>query len=305
MKISRITLGTVQIGLEYGIANKTGKPAQASALEMLDYAWKNGINSFDTAPAYGNSETIIGTFVSSYLKDIDNLIITSKLPGIPDIESISKDILYERVKNHVNQSLSALKIKNIPVYLLHKPNDLFSSKNTLIECLTRIKNEGLIGKIGVSIYEPWEVELALNYKELEAIQIPINVLDHRLINSGLLDRLKKRNFVVFARSVYLQGLFMLDPENIPKYLEPAKKHIRKLRELCTQYQLDMDALCFLFVRDLPAITSVVIGAEKLGQVERNISLLNQPPIPDLLKKEIMENFKTIPENIVNPSKWNK
>jgi aryl-alcohol dehydrogenase-like predicted oxidoreductase len=305
MDPSKITLGTAQLGLEYGIANRTGKPDEANARAILDYAWNNGINSFDTAPAYGNSEEIIGRFIDSRLKSNPDIVVISKLPGIPEIESFSKDMLLDKVRNQVIQSLKSLKIKTIPFYLLHRPKELFTSKNILLECLLRVQKEGLIDKIGVSIYDPSEVEQALTYKELKAIQIPINVFDHRLIDSGLLARLEKKKFVVFARSVYLQGLFMLPIEGVPKHLERAKAPLSLLKDMAKRYELDVDALCFSFVRDLDGITSIVTGAEKIEQVARNCAILKQIALPGTLKKEIMETFCSIPEDIINPSKWNK
>jgi aryl-alcohol dehydrogenase-like predicted oxidoreductase len=306
MQISKLTLGTAQLGLEYGIANKSGKPEFSSALELLEYSWRHGINSFDTAPAYGNSEEIIGAFIETIVNSTGDVVIVSKLPGIPDIESLSMEELYDRVKTSVLNSLRALRLQSLPVYLLHRPSELFSSENGfLLDCLERIKDEGLVEKIGVSIYEPNEAELALTYKELKTIQIPINVFDHRLIDSGILDKLKNRGFLVFARSVFLQGLCLLQPDSIPEYLNEAKPMVMQLHDIAMKYNMDLDAMCFLFARDLPGITSVVVGSETIEQIKRNISILKLPRIKSPLTREIIETFQSVPEYIINPSKWNK
>ncbi len=306
MKISQITLGTAQLGLNYGVSNFTGKPDFNSTIEILKFAWKNGINTFDTAPAYGNSEEIIGSFISSISKkDVENIVISSKLSKIELKENISFEILYNHIKKELFQSINNLKIKSIPIYLLHNVSDIYLKNGLVIECLNQIKNEGLINRIGVSVYNPEEVESSINFKDIDVIQVPINIFDHRLIKTGLLRKLKSKNYIIFARSIYLQGLFFINPEKLPKYLESAKKPLLKLKDLINECNIDIARLALLFVRDLPEIDSMVIGAEKLSQVAKNLEILNELPLGHEINKVIIEEFTEISEEIVNPSLWNK
>ncbi len=305
-KLSKITLGTAQLGMNYGIANITGKPDFYSAIEILKFAWKNGINSFDTAPAYGNSEKIIGSFISSISKEeIKKPVIVSKLPAINIEKNLTFDKIYSFINKNITLSLKNLKINRIPIYLLHLPSDLYIEDGIIIDCLNQVKNEGLIERFGLSVYNPEDVENSLRFKEIDAIQVPINLFDNRLIKMGLLKKLKQNGYMIFARSIYLQGLFFIPPENLPNRLEIAKKYLLKLRKLLKDIEFNIEKLAFLYVRDLPEITSLVIGSENIDQIAENIKLLKEKPLSDDIYQKINEEFNDIPERITNPSLWNK
>lgn len=306
MLISKITLGTAQLGFNYGIANVNGKPDFNKSIEILNYSWQNEINTFDTSPLYGNSEKLIGSFISSKsIDNLENLIIISKLPRIQLEDKLTFDNLYMHIKNQIFQSIKNLQIKRIPIYLIHHTPDINIKNGLIIDCLTQIKSDGLIDKFGISAYNPEEVKTSLKFKDINVIQIPINIFDQRLIRNGLLKELKKRGYIIFARSIYLQGLFFISPEKLPKNLKIAKEPLLKLQTIIKEYDIDIDKLTFLFVRDLPEISSLVIGTEKVKQVERNIKILKEQPLLNDIRNRIMEEFSEISERIINPSLWNK
>jgi len=302
MKISKITLGTAQLGLEYGIANIVGKPDFATSIKILTHAWNKGINSFDTAPVYGNSEKVIGSFA---LNGVINPIIITKLPPIDTTQEISFESIYNQVKKHVTASLNNLKINKIPIYLLHNTSDMFINNGLIFECLSQIKQEGLIEKYGISAYTPEDVKESLKFKEIDVIQVPINVFDQRLIISDLLKTLKNHDYIVLARSIYLQGLFFLDPNNLPSNMKTAEIPLKKLRIIAKEYDIKISKLAFSFVRDLPEITSLVIGAENLKQIDENIKLLETKPLNSQLRERLIEEFSVLPDYLINPSLWNK
>lgn len=306
LRISKLTLGTAQLGMNYGIANITGKPDLDTAKKILKFSWKNGINTFDTSPAYGNSEKIIGSFIATVISDqIDNIIIISKLPRINRNEDRSKNDIYNIIKNQLKSSLKDLNLQKMPIYLLHHAPDIFFKNGLIIECLNNLKDEGLIGRIGISIYNQDEAEEALKFKEIDVIQVPINIFDQRLIRSRFLKRIKNRSYFIFARSIFLQGLFFIKPNNLPVNLKIATDLLIKLRHLSEKFNVDIAKLAFLFVRDLPQITSIVVGAETASQVGINLNLLNEKPLSIELNKIITEEFAEISEKIINPSFWNK
>lgn len=306
MRISKLTLGTVQLGLNYGIANIKGKPDFKTSLEILNYSWNNGINAFDTALTYGNSEEIIGVFINSLVKEnMENIVIISKLPKIEIKNELSFDILYKYIKEKVNQSLGNLNINSIPIFLLHHAEDIYLKDGLVIECLKQIKEEGLIQKIGISIYDSKEAEASLKFKEIEVIQLPINLFDLKLIKTGLLNKLKKRDFMIFARSIFLQGLFFLSPNHLPKDLKIAEKYLHILHKISKDYQIEIADLAALFVRDIPEISSLVIGAESIDQVKNNIEILKKKALLSEIRRIILEEFSNVPENVTNPFLWNK
>ena len=228
-RLSKITLGTAQLGMHYGIANTVGKPSFNNSIELLKFAWKNGISSFDTSPTYGNSEEIIGSFISSHLKDVpEKPIIISKLPKIEDDTNLSYESLFFQIKKQINESIDNLNVEKIPIYLIHHPADIFLKDGIVVECLSQLKSEGLIDNIGISVYNPNEVRTALDFKELNVIQVPINIFDNRLTKLGLLKELKNKKYTIFDRSIYLQGLFFKNPEQLPNNLEIARDALLKL-----------------------------------------------------------------------------
>lgn len=306
MKISKITIGTAQLGMKYGIANINGKPDINSSINILNYAWNNGMNAFDTSPLYGNSEKIIGTFIKSKIPiNNKNLVIISKLPKIEINNKITFDTLYNHIKNQVNKSLFDLNLKSIPIYLIHHIDDIFLKDGLIFECLNQLKLEGLIHNFGASIYSPEDVEALLNFKSCNVFQIPINIFDHRLINTGLLQKLQKKKYIILARSVFLQGLFFIPPKRLPNHLEIAKKPLKKLRAIVKEYDVEIDKLAFLFVRDLEQITSQIIGMENMDQLKKNLRLLNEKSLDKTIYNSIFDNFSDLPEKLINPYLWGK
>lgn len=305
MDISKISLGTAQLGLNYGISNISGKPDFDTAINMLRIAWKNGINTFDTSPQYGDSEKIIGSFISKHLKnETKKPIIITKLPKIKVSENYNFNEIYTFIKNKVVSSLNNLNLKKIPFYLLHHTDDILFGHGLVFDCLNQIKKEGLIDKFGTSIYTPNQVKETIEQKYINVIQVPINIFDHRLIKTGLLKKLRKNNIQIFARSIYLQGFFFKSINALPKNLEIAKPYLIKLNNLKEKYNIGIDKLAFLFIRDLPEITSIIIGTETIDQLKRNLSYLNEKSIPNNLRQEIFKEFSELPEQILNPDLWN-
>ncbi len=304
MDISKLTLGTVQLGLNYGIANTSGKPDHQQSYEILKAASDNGVNSFDTAPGYGDSELIIGSFISSHPAFSKPPVIATKLPPINLDGRATFQKTYALVREYVIGSIQRLQIERIPIYLLHRASDINAYGGLVIESLLRLKREGLIEVLGASVYTPEELEQALKVESIDAIQVPINIFDHRLIETGLLNQLRDKNFIVFARSIFLQGLFFIDGRNLPPGLALAEKPLRQLQELSHEHGIGIAQLALSFVRDLSGITSLVIGAETPKQVLENVKLMGSPPLSAGLRNEIMSTFSDMPLELINPSAWN-
>lgn len=306
MNFSKISLGTAQLGLNYGIANLNGKPDFKSSFKMLKFAWKKGINTFDTSPLYGNSEEIIGSFYSSEIKDTNkDFNVISKLPKFGVFKDPSFNRIYDIIKNQLLLSLERLGINKLPFYLIHHPQDLNLYNGLIVECLDELKKNGFIENIGISVYNPEEAEAAIKFKKFNAIQLPINLFDHRFYKKNILKKLKKHNFLIFARSIYLQGLFFLPPDKLPKNLAIAKQYLIKLNKLIKECNLNTASIAFLFVRDIPEIDSMVIGAENIDQIAKNMNFLKEKPLAKELFDRIIDLFSYLPEKLINPSLWNK
>lgn len=302
LDISKLSLGTAQLGFDYGIANVGGKPNLEKSFGILKTAVNAGINCFDTAPSYGDSEEIIGSFVGTRINGESPIICTKlKVDFKKGTDSIE---IYQQVKKNVEDSMRRLQINKIPILLVHSASNMTDNGGLILQSLIRLKDEGMVDKIGVSVYSPVEVTKAINLEVFDAIQIPINIFDHRLIESGLLADLRQCGFIVFARSIFLQGLFFLDPDTLPENLKLARKPIIALRKLAQKYEIGIAEIAVAFVRDLPEISSLMIGAETSTQVLDNCDLIECPKLSDELRDEILDVFSDLPVKIINPSLWN-
>ena len=150
-EISKLTLGTVQLGMAYGIANKKGKPAESESFNILQTAIEGGVNSLDTSLHYGDAETVIGNYLLSSQNNLQNLILTTKFKITPEKDLSKKDV-ERQIYDFVGHSLERLNIKKIPVYMLHNPEDMTLYGDVVPNTLNKLKKEGLIGMAAVSVY---------------------------------------------------------------------------------------------------------------------------------------------------------
>jgi aryl-alcohol dehydrogenase-like predicted oxidoreductase len=297
-KISKLTLGTAQLGMKYGIANQRGELSISEANEIITNSINYGINSFDTAQNYGQSEKILGNF----FKDIENENFPTITTKISKIQLNNDSEINFKILNSIKKSQAKFFPNNPSIYLMHDIKNIEKDSDE-IKILQKLQNRGEVKWIGISTYTPLDVRKFLEIENLDVIQIPINIFDHRLLNTGLLEELREQNKMIFARSIYLQGLFYLDLENIPKNLSSSKKFLKKLKEIAQMENLTSAELAFQFVKELESISSMIIGVETVHQLKQNIDLLEMPKMSENCKEEIIKEFKNMQENIINPTLW--
>lgn len=301
-RFSRLCLGTVQLGMPYGISNRTGVPPLQESTSMLQHAAAAGINTFDTARQYGHAEAVLADYMAA----------TASKPHIVSKFKISAanitnlEAAWHEAESSVKESLRVLNIPRLPVCLLHKSTEPARELMKIVpEILRRLKAEGLINIGGISAFYPEDVEYVLGEEIIEATQIPVNVLDQRLIRNRNLTRLQQQNKLVFARSVFLQGLFFMDEAALKGNLTAAAPHLRQLRQLAAEAGMSVAQLAFSFVRDLPGISSLVIGAVNTEQIEENVALMNGPAIPAAVYAKLANVFSKVEEVVLTPGMWNK
>ena len=300
---SKIILGTAQLGMVYGIANKNNEINETNSKKILEIAVKNGINCFDSSTQYGNSEKILGEISQNFKKKPISIIC--KIPKIKLKQNSSFDEIYYEVKKQIVNSCKNLKMNKMPIVLLHDPKDITNYNGLVVKSLIKLQTEGLIEKIGVSTYSPEDITEFLRIDEFDVIQIPINIFDLRLIKNGLLDELKMQKKIIFARSVFLQGLLFMQPNELPRKLKNAEKYLVKLKKISNESKIDINEIAFKCVRDLDGITSLIIGIDNSEQLKENLEMINTKKLSKEIIDKIYHEFDNIPENIINPSKWGK
>ncbi len=289
-KLSAMTIGTVQLGMNYGIANMDGKPDQEKSFSMLRAAFENGVTSLDTARAYGDSEEVIGAFLKTW--EGETPYITTKIPLSRDEDGIS---IEKHVIGSIEGSLQRLGVKKVNTVLLHSVNDMYRYGNEIATAMEKIRKMGYTDQVGVSIYTKEDIEEMLRYPQYSATQVPMSIFDQRLISTGMTGKLKDANYTVFVRSVFLQGLFFLDPDQVddPILVEHAVPKIRLLREIAAAEGMTVAQLAIAFMRDTAGITSLVLGADTADQVKENISYFDAPILSGALLSRLEQEFSEV------------
>ena len=290
--MTKIAIGTVQFGQKYGITNKLGQVGKLEVKKILELAREKKIDLLDTAITYGNSEKVLGEI------GVSNFSIVTKLPDCP-INSLNLSLW---VKNHIKESLSRLGINSLYGLLVHRPENLFGSLGVkLRDVLYELKSDGLIKKIGVSIYNPNDLfEITKNIK-LDIVQAPINLIDQRLQTSGWLSRLHDNGVEIHSRSSFLQGLLLLPRKKIPTKFERWSfiwDRWEEKKKNCSKSALQ---LCLDYPMSLPEINKIIVGVDNLEQFH-SIFLASK----SIIKSNDDHSFISSNDNLlINPFNWNK
>jgi aryl-alcohol dehydrogenase-like predicted oxidoreductase len=286
----RLALGTVQFGLPYGIANQLGQVSRAEAKAMLQIASARGVDTLDTAIAYGESEACLGEV------GVDDFKVVTKLPSIPK----GCLDLSEWVKQQVESSLSRLGVSNVYGLLLHCSGDLLGPNGrSLYQALESLKDKGLVKKIGISIYSPDELELLTTNFHFDLVQAPFNLLDRRLLSSGWMQKLKDGGVEIHTRSAFLQGLLLINRSDIPPKFLPWNGILKMWHDWLEDNNVSALQASLAFPLSLTQIDRVVVGADSTSQLAQILSAANkllQADLPDIYCDD---------ENLINPANWNR
>ncbi len=283
----KLALGTVQFGVDYGISNQDGQTPQQQVKDILQYASEHNIDLLDTAAAYGEAESVLGKCNGHQFK------LVSKLPPI----ELNHGTALEFAEAALNKSLDDLNTTSIYGYLLHRADDL-ANYPELLDWLKTQKQQGIIDKIGVSVYSPEQALTIINTHQIELMQIPLNLFDQRFITSGALDILKNHNVEVHVRSVFLQGLLLQQEKHRNAYFEPLNPHFELLNSLTQKHHVSTLALALNFVYQLEQVDQVVVGVNNKAQLTSIIESLDSD-LPEIDWQRLScDNLA-----FIDPSRW--
>lgn len=289
----KLGIGTVQFGLDYGISNKEGRTPENEVVEILRTAPQYGISVIDTAALYGTSEEVLGRTLPTDHK----FEIITKTPGFSKKEIAKDNISF--LEETFYESLKRLNQRSIYGLLVHNADDILTKNGyLLVDKMNKLKEEGLVKKIGVSVYTAEQINRILERYQIDLIQLPVNVLDQRLILSGHLLELKKAKVEVHARSIFLQGLLLLNPEELSNYFDSIKTHLNGYHEFIKQQGLSPVQAAIGFVMGLKDVDAVIFGVNNLQQLKEVCT--NMGPLPS----EYFSHFGITDEFVLNPVHWN-
>lgn len=288
MKLNRLAIGTAQFGLDYGIANRSGKVSLQEIERILQYSEDCGINTLDTAIAYGNSEARLGVL------GVRDWKVISKLPSVPS----SCKYVDDWVNSSVEGSLKRLKVDFLDGLLLHRPDDLNGKfGDQLYASLETLRNTGMVKKIGLSIYSPNELELFDHFSELNIIQAPFNLLDRRLMEVWNNFKSSANDMYIHTRSTFLQGLLLMSPEERPEKFGRWNELWSQYDDFITASGLSRLEVCINYVLSMKEINNIVIGVDTLEQLKEICvaALADTNDFPsDLITNDI---------DLLMPSRW--
>jgi hypothetical protein len=284
----RVAIGTVQIGLPYGVANSAGQVPFAEAAKIVAVAAEGGVDTIDTAIGYGESERCLGQV------GVTDFNVVTKLPSMP--AGISDVTSW--VNEQIEGSLARLSIAQLYGVLLHSPQELLGGNGpVLFTALCRLKERSLTRKIGVSVSAPEELQILTAKFRFDLVQAPLNLFDRRLAVTGWLQRLKDRAVEVHSRSTFLQGLLLLPRANIPAKFARWKGILDRWYAWLERHQTTAVRACLAYPLSLPEVDRVVVGidnAEQLRTILTEAALALKMPLPDLACDD---------EDLINPARW--
>ena len=297
-ELSRMTLGTVQLGLDYGIANTEGKPTTEKAFSILDKAVEKGVNCLDTASGYGDSERIIGGWMKDRGADRDSLSIVTKFK-LGDIDA--DDVEYELIGS-VERSLVVLGTDYVDYLLMHDASEYARFGPYIDTTVEKLMKQGCVKEAGASGYDYDGIREIVENDMYGAFQIPVNILDHRLTRDGM-EKLAGKT--VFARSIYLQGLFFVNTNELQGNLREIIPYIKKIREIADRYGFSVARLAMGYVNSLGYVDSLVVGADNPGHVSDNAGLIGAPRFAGDMMFKIKSELWGAPGWLFYPWLWDK
>jgi spore coat polysaccharide biosynthesis protein SpsF len=303
---AELVLGSVQLGLDYGAANRTGKPSHEAALRLVRRAAASGVKTFDTARAYGDSEERLGEAlaVTKPVRTITKLSPLTDLGERPDRHAVTA-----AVDASIEQSRFAHQREKLDCVLLHRAAHMTAFDGAVWTRLLELRRKGIVASLGVSVQSPSEALMALAAQDVDHIQLAFNILDWRWREAGVIAAIRKRGDVtVHARSIFLQGLLAAnDPAPWPRITGVDPAAILATISDCAQ-RLGRESaadLCLAYARGQDWIDGTVIGMETEAQLDANLRLSVKPPLSAEDCAWIEKTVPRVPERLLDPAQWPK
>lgn len=252
--LSRIGLGTAQMGMLYGITNCRGRIPQDEVRSIFDDAERAGVHTIDCASAYGDAEKILG----AELRPNHPFRIVTKLLPVTDAAVTEKAV--GKCAAAFAASLSALRTERIHGLLVHHGRDLtLPGSERLIDLLMRLRSEKRVRKIGVSVYSPEELEMVADRFVPDIAQIPVNIADQRFVGSRIVAQLRAAGTEIHARSLFLQGILLAEPSDLPGYFSTFASQLARIGEAIERARMSRLEACISFGLHCPEIDVMILG----------------------------------------------
>ena len=294
--LSRLVLGTVQLGLDYGIANTAGKPSQDIANSIVAVSYGGGIRCFDTALAYGESEAVLGRALQA--EGIRDAQIISKCS--PELSSNASDELLRDVES----SLTLLGVSSLYCLMLHDEDHLDLLHGAIGETLQELADRRKIRRIGISVYTPERAFEALEHPMINVLQVPASLFDRRFETSGFFFKAKTLGKEIHIRSTLLQGVLCMEPEKLPPFLQELSPSLAEFRKVCFERDITPAAAALAWCLTSYPDAFVLFGAETEQQVLENLNAVEWAK-EDFLMEKLTTILPPQKEQVLSPLYWSR
>jgi len=297
LRVSEISLGTVEIGIDYGLSanGPAARPSEAEAFLLLHRALNLGINFIDTARAYGDSEAIIGRSLKERRTDF---VVCSKVQVQP-IQPF--DALRRNMIDSVETSLRLLSTDFVDIMMIHSASAEVVACEEITTVLGELRNQGRLRWIGVSVYSEGAALAAIHSGRYDCVQVAYNALD-RGVESSVLGEAERANVGIVARSVLLKGVLTDRYRYLPHHLDALQTAARELEQVASEAGVSLPELAYRYVLSRPVPHSALVGASNLEELESAVRFVDAGPLPSEAIARIRK-VKVSNEELLNPSKW--
>jgi len=296
-------LGTVQLGLPYGNRAHQGLMPERDAVDILRYAVESGIREFDTAASYGLSEDRIGR---SGIASMDGVRISTKLPPFDWAQFPNNDAAENWILKEIKNSILKIGCDQIDNLYFHRADQLLNPPKYIKSVLSSIVESGLVSALGVSIYDPAELDGLVDYEQIKNIQVPANILDQRFLDKNLLELVTSKKIQLVARSIFLQGVLVEECDLPEVQLKNELSELRrKAVSILEEGSILSDAAVQFAKNNLSApFQSFIIGVDSLASLKSNLNKFDNAtdPVSDVVLRLLAE-LSAETGNLVDPRAW--
>ena len=288
----RFGLGAAQLGMTYGRFNQVGQPDLVEANLILRRAKALGLSMIDTASQYGSSELVLGACYDTWA----GMQLFTKTPSFGCERILPQHAA--QLRQAFELSLRRLSVKRVNGLLMHHaPDLLLPGASYLFDQMLNLKESGLVERIGISVYSSDIADQILQKFPIDLIQVPINVFDQRLLDSGSLNLWSQSGIEVHARSAFLQGLLLTDPGHLADQFLSIEPTLSRFQKACNEQGVNRTSAALHFLLQLKSISKILIGVETAAQLA--YIFLN---FPEQIEMD-WAAYRIEQTEILNPALW--
>lgn len=299
LRVSELALGTVELGLDYGIRvpGKELRPAETAASILLNQALDLGVTLIDTARAYGSSEEIIGKAIGHRRGEFVLVSKTKSYRG----EFDSPGDRAGAIRRSVEESLRLLRTGHLDLLLLHSSTLEEVIDPICLEVLARLREDGLTRFIGASVYGCAAAKAALQTSAYSCLQVAWNLLD-RSVEQDVLPVAVESGVGLMARSVLMRGALTSRHEHLPPALAPVSGAARHLESIARSAGISLPELAFRYILSHPGPLAALVGTAWSAELAQAVEYAGHGPLSaDLL--EAIRQVQISDPQLLDLSRW--